>query len=43
MGPGTKLEVRRITDMSDFAEHADNEFLQKEEGWREELGQNNAL
>jgi len=37
MGPGTKLEVRRITDESDFADFADNEYIQKEEGWREEL------
>ncbi|MET0714550.1 MAG: YciI family protein [Mycetocola sp.] len=37
LGPGSKLEVRRVTDMSDFAEFADNEYLKKEEGWREEL------
>ncbi|MBX9470419.1 YciI family protein [Microcella sp.] len=37
LGPGTKLEVRRITDESDFADFADNEFIQKEEGWRDEL------
>ncbi len=37
LGPGTKLEVRRITDESDFADFADNEFIQKEVGWREEL------
>lgn len=36
--PGNKLEVRRVTDESDFAEHADNEYLQKEKGWREQLG-----
>ncbi|MBG6237063.1 hypothetical protein IWX78_000006 [Mycetocola sp. CAN_C7] len=36
LGPGSKLEVRRVTDMSDFADFADNEFLQKEEGWRDE-------
>ncbi len=35
-GPGSKLEVRRVTDMSDFAGHEDNEFIQKEEGWREQ-------
>jgi hypothetical protein len=34
--PGQKLEVRRVTDMSDFEGHQDNEFLKKEEGWREE-------
>ncbi|SFN35616.1 YciI family protein [Mycetocola miduiensis] len=37
LGPGSKLEVRRVTDMSDFAEFADNEYLKKEERWREEL------
>jgi hypothetical protein len=37
LGPGQKLEVRRVTDESDFAEFADNEFIQKEAGWREEL------
>ncbi|MEO7348803.1 MAG: YciI family protein [Terrimesophilobacter sp.] len=39
MSPGTKLEVRRLSDMSDFEGFEDNEFIQKEEGWREELGQ----
>lgn len=37
LGPGTKLEIRRVTDESDFADVADNEYLQKEAGWREEL------
>ena len=37
LGPGSKLEVRRVTDESDFAEFADNEYVQKEAGWREEL------
>lgn len=36
LGPGSKLEVRRVTDMSDFEDFADNEYLKKEEGWREE-------
>lgn len=36
LGPGNKLEVRRVTDESDFADFADNEFLRKEEGWRQE-------
>ena len=36
MGAGQKLEVRRVTDMSDFEGHEDNEFLKKEEGWRGE-------
>lgn len=38
LGPGNKLEVRRVTDESDFADYTDNEFIQKEAGWREELG-----
>lgn len=38
LGPGAKLEVRRVTDESDFADYADNEYIQKEAGWREELG-----
>ena len=39
LGPGNKIEVRRVTDESDFAAFADNEFVQKEAGWREQLGQ----
>ena len=35
LGPGTRLEVRRVTDESDF--DPDNEWIQKEAGWREEL------
>ncbi len=38
LGPGSKLEVRRVTDETDFADYADNEYLQKEEQWRQELG-----
>jgi len=34
LGPGSKLEVRRVTDESDFAGFADNEYLQKEAEWR---------
>jgi hypothetical protein len=34
---GNKLEVRRVTDETDFAAFADNEYIQKEEGWRKEL------
>lgn len=34
LGAGSKLEVRRITDESDFAEFADHEFVQKEKEWR---------
>lgn len=33
---GNKLEVRRVTDETDFAAFADNEYIQKEEGWRGE-------
>ena len=39
LGPGSKLEVRRVQEAEDFAESADNEYIQKEEGWRQELGQ----
>ena len=38
LGPGSKLEVRRVTDESDFADYSENEYIQKEAGWREELG-----
>ncbi|ARJ05917.1 YciI family protein [Humibacter sp. BT305] len=34
LGPGSKLEVRRVTDESDFADFADNEYIQKESEWR---------
>jgi hypothetical protein len=37
LGPGSLLEVRRVTEMSDFP--ADNEWIKKEEGWREEQAQ----
>ncbi|CAM3502449.1 YciI family protein [Isoptericola cucumis] len=33
-GPGTKLEVRRVHGPEDFPQ--DNEWVQKEEGWREQ-------
>jgi len=36
LGPGAKLEVRRVTDESDFADYADNEYIRKEAGWRRE-------
>jgi hypothetical protein len=39
LGPGNSLEVRRVTEMSDFEGFADNEYLRKEAGWREELNQ----
>ncbi len=38
LGPGNKLEVRRVTDESDFADFSDNEYIQKEKEWRVELG-----
>ncbi|QMU97466.1 YciI family protein [Microbacterium esteraromaticum] len=34
LGPGSFLEVRRVTEMEDFP--ADNEWIEKEAGWREE-------
>jgi hypothetical protein len=37
LGPGVKLEVRRVTEVEDFP--ADNEWIQKEQKWREELDQ----
>ena len=36
LGPGAKLEVRRVTDMSDFAEYADTPAMKKEAVWRAE-------
>jgi hypothetical protein len=36
LGPGAKLEVRRVSSEEDFADYADNEYIQKEAGWREE-------
>ncbi|WP_300269321.1 YciI family protein [Microbacterium sp.] len=37
LGAGSFLEVRRVTEMDDFP--ADNEWIQKEAGWREEQAQ----
>lgn len=37
LSKGSFLEVRRVTDASDFP--ADNEWIEKEEGWREEQAQ----
>lgn len=34
LGPGSQLEVRRLSGVEDFADFADNEFIQKEKGWR---------
>lgn len=39
LGPGSKLEVRRITDESDFADYADNEYVKKEQDWAAELAE----
>lgn len=36
LGAGNKIEVRRVTDESDFADYQDNEYVQKEKGWRAE-------
>lgn len=38
LGPGTKLEVRRVSEASDFEDFSDNEYVQKEAEWRKELG-----
>lgn len=40
LGAGNKIEVRRMTDESDFADYSDNEYVQKEKEWRaaEEVG-----
>ena len=35
LGPGSKLEVRRVPAEEDFADFADNEYIKKEEGWRD--------
>jgi len=34
LGAGNKIEVRRMTDESDFADYQDNEYIQKEKEWR---------
>jgi hypothetical protein len=31
---GDRIEVRRVTDETDFADHAENEWVQKEKTWR---------
>lgn len=36
-GPGSKMEIRRVTEIDEFPQ--DNEWVQKERGWREQLGQ----
>ncbi|MFP3714989.1 YciI family protein [Puerhibacterium sp. TATVAM-FAB25] len=35
-GPGNKIEVRRVNGAEDFPQ--DDEWIQKEAGWREQLG-----
>ena len=35
LGPGSKIEVRRVSEFEDFPQG--NEWIQKEAGWREEL------
>lgn len=30
LGPGSRLEVRRVTDASDFEDYADNEYIKNE-------------
>lgn len=37
LGPGSKLEVRRVHEDEDFAAFADNEYVQKEKEWRAQL------
>ena len=39
LGPGSKLEVRRVTEMSDFADFADTDAIKNEAAWRAENGQ----
>lgn len=36
LGAGNKIEVRRMTDETDFADYSDNEYVQKEKEWRGE-------
>ncbi|MEJ7633309.1 YciI family protein [Aeromicrobium sp.] len=36
LGPGTRLEVRRVTETEEFDQS--NEYVQKEYEWREQLG-----
>lgn len=39
LGAGSKLEVRRVTELSDFADFADTDAIQNEAAWRDENGQ----
>ncbi len=36
-GPGSKMEIRRVPGIDEFPQ--DNEWVQKERGWREKAGQ----
>ncbi|MFI2365897.1 YciI family protein [Promicromonospora sp. NPDC019610] len=36
-GPGSKAEIRKVTELDQFPE--DNEYIQKEKAWRESTGQ----
>jgi len=38
LGPGSTLEVRRVQEVEDFADYADNEYIRKEAEWRRQLG-----
>ncbi len=40
LGPGVKLEVRRVTETEEFPQ--DNEYVQKEYQWRKDLEAKNA-
>lgn len=42
LGKGSKMEVRRVNEWSDFPDHADNEYIEKEKGWRVEQEQRRA-
>ena len=37
LGPGMKIEVRRVASIDEFPQ--DNEWIQKEKAWRESTGQ----
>ena len=41
LGPGSKLEMRRLHETEDFPQ--DNEYVQKEKAWREQLGTDRPL
>ena len=42
LGKGSRIEVRRVTDESDFADFEGNEYLEKEKGWRAEQAERSA-